>query len=616
MDLTLARDSRSASGLGADTIPHAFFGMAAEKRNSLVFRKRCSRELVEFTWSEVQARVLHLAVALVRRDLAPGDRVGVIADNGPDWAVADLAIQSAGGVVVPLYSTSSREQIAHILADAGVAFCFAGSPRYLERVLACREDLDPGPDIALLADAATKAPPAASGVYSSSAFLGETPSSRELRDLEARWQALTPDDLSSIIFTSGTTGLPKGVCLSHGNILTNIEGGLRLYQISPDDLMLSILPMSHSFERTMGFYAPLICGAPIHFARSAGTLAKDMLEARPTVAMVVPRFLEKVRQKIEVAFAERQGLSGRISRLALDLRLSATRSRIEGRELSTLRRWAASLALGVIGKKVRERLGGQVRLLIAGGAALSQEVWIFFEAIGIHVLEGYGLTECAPVISCNPPGAVKPGSVGTPLDNLEIKIADDGEILVKGPCVMQGYHNKPDDTALVINREGFLHTGDVGHLDSDGYLYITDRKKDIIVNKAGKNISPQFVENKLTSSPLIDFACVLGDGENYLTAILSPDLESLKSHVKRDGALSMGNDLDLTEPEIVGLFQGAIDRVNASLAPYERVFRFHVVPRPFSIDGGEITSTLKVRRRFIQQKYAGTIALLFKSKAR
>jgi long-chain acyl-CoA synthetase len=257
-------------------------------------------------------------------------------------------------------------------------------------------------------------------------------------------------------------------------------------------------------------------------------------------------------------------------------------------------------------------MGGRTRLLFSGGAALSHEVWAFFQAIGIRIVEGYGLTENAPVIACNPPQRVKPGSVGRPLKNLEVRIAEDGEILTRGPSVMKGYHNNPEATAESIDSDGYLHTGDIGHLDRDGYLFITDRKKDIIVSASGKNIAPQNVENTLCLSPLIEYACVFGEGKNYLAALLSPDMEAIRDRALRQGITAQSDRELIAHPSVAEFFQAEVERANSSLAPYERVFRFHVVTEPFSTEGGEITTTFKVRRRFLAEgKYRDTIEGLF-----
>ena len=593
----------------AGSLPQTFRERAEGNGETVLFRKRLSKKLLSVTWAEAINGVDRFGVALIRDGFDFGDRAAVMADNGPDWAIADFAIQAAGGIVVPVYCTSSKEQIEHVLRDSGASCFFVGSKRHLSRVLPILEQLPDPPRVVLL----DGTPGDDTAALDKAVFLGDSPTAREREVLKKRTAALSTDDTSALIYTSGTTGPPKGVLLTQGNILSNLRAGSALFSLGEGDVFLSLLPLSHSFERTWGFYFPVLSGAVVHFAQSAGTLSRDLIEARPTVAMVVPRFLEKIRQKIQAGLEALPGLKGAIARRALDLRIAAARHRVAGRRPPLLVTGGAALSGPLIGNRFREKLGGRTRILVSGGAALSPEVWAFFSAIGIRVVEGYGLTETSPVISCNPPYHEKPGSVGIPLDSLDVKTAPDGEILARGPSIMKGYYNNPEATAEIIDEEGYLHTGDVGHFDDEGYLFITDRKKDIIVSAAGKNIAPQNVESTLCLSPLIDFACVLGEGENFLVAILSPDVDALRERAREEGIAAEDRVSLIAHPAVQAMFQAALDEANARLAAYERIFRFHVVTTPFSTDGGEITSTLKVRRRFITGgEYADTIEKLFR----
>ncbi len=593
-------------GTNEASLPRAFARKASEMKGRPLFRRRFSGKIVTSTWDEVRGRITGLAAALIRRGFSPGSRAAVMADNGPDWAVVDFAVQSAGGIVVPIYTTSSGDQIRHILEDSASICFFVGSKHHLACVLPVVNSLEKKPTTILL-DGTPE--PGAEAVVD---YLGDPPTDSEKKEVENRIASLSRDDTSAVIYTSGTTGPPKGVILTHGNILSNIEGAWDIFSVSEEDVLLSVLPMSHSFERTTGYYGPLLAGAVIHFARSPGTFAKDILEARPTIVMLVPRFLEKMRQKIIDSVARAPGLSGIAARAALRAGLAEARLVADGKSPSFLLGLASSLSRKIVGGRFRKKLGGRVKTIFSGGAALSREVWAFFRAAGISVTEGYGLTESSPVISCNPPHAVKPGSVGKPISGHEVRIAGDGEILFRGPSVMKGYYNLPEETDAVIDAEGFLHTGDVGFLDEEGYLFITDRKKDIIVSASGKNISPQNVENRLCLSPLIEFACVFGEGENFLVALLSPDLEALSERAGRDGIDVSGGAGALEHPAVKEIFRAEVDSANAELAAYERIFRFHLAHPPFSTEGGEITTTLKVRRKIVAEKYAAEIKGLFR----
>jgi len=595
------------------SIPEAFFARAAEGvdkaedgEGRILFFARARREPTPMTWDEAALRVRRMAAALIARKMAPGARVALMADNGPLWAMADLAIQAAGGVVVPVYCTSSEATIEHIVTDSEAALFLAGTRRYAERVAPLLDRAGTITSVCLEGDAA--GPP---GAIDLETFLGPLPDESALMAIDESVAALDRDRIATMIYTSGTTGPPKGVRLSHGNLLANVEASLRICPLTDDDHLLSILPLSHSYERTAGFLAPLLAGATIHFAQSAATLARDIVDARPTMVLVVPRLLEKMRHKIVSSISGLDGIKGRLARRALALRLDAARALAAGRRPGLLARLGAPIALGLIGPSIQARLGGRLRRFFAGGAALSGEVWAFYHAIGVTVIQGYGLTETSPVISCNPLDAIKPGSVGKTLDNLEVTIAGDGEILVRGPSVMAGYHNLPEATAEAIDGEGFFHTGDVGHLDDEGYLFITDRKKDIIVSAAGKNIAPQNVENALCEGAYIEYACVFGEGENVLAAIVSPDVEAVTEFAEREGIDAGDPEALIAHPDVAALFQRAVDEANESLAAYERVARHHLVEVPFSIEGGEITISLKVRRRFVAEKYAGLIETLF-----
>lgn len=583
----------------SDSIPAAFFQNAAAMGEAVLFRKRRGKTVETFTWKEIESRIRHLGASLIRHGLEPGDCVALMADNGPLWVVADLAVQTAGGVLVPVYSTSTGEQIRHIVNDCSARFFLAGTGKFLSR--AGLDDLPDGsrPAAVLLEGQVSGEP----GAEALDTFLGDPPAAEEIDSLGRRTGSLARDDICSIIYTSGTSGPPKGVMLSHGNILEDIKGCRLYFDIDGNDVFLSLLPMSHSFERTAGYYAAVLSRGSIHFARSTATFAKDIVEASPTKAMVVPRLLEKLRQKIVAGIESAPGPAGALGRAALGIRLRLAKKVIEGRKPSLLLRGAASLAGRLIVPPVRKKFGGRLELLLSGGAPLSTEVWALFHALGIKVMEGYGLTESSPVIACPSPDRIRPGSVGKPIPTVEVKIAQDGEILARGPCIMKGYHGLPEATSEAIDREGYLHTGDIGHIDSDGFLFITDRKKDIIVSASGKNIAPQNVECTLCLDPLVEFACVFGDKEKFLVAVLSPDLEAMAEQ---------DLDRDAGNAATTARFQQAVDRANETLAPYERVFRFHVAATPFTEEGGEITTSHKVKRRVVLERYAAEIEKMFR----
>lgn len=595
------------------SLPALFMHRAEERGGAVLFRKRHNDELVTITWEQALDKMRRIAAGLVRWGLKPGDRVATMAENGPELSLCDLAIQTAGGVVVPIYTTSTAEQIRYILAHSECSFIFFGKPSFQPRIENALSSMEAPPAQILMEDIDE---PLAASVQALNALLEEPPTREELGEVEKRMAALERGDLSVIIYTSGTTGPPKGVMLTQGNILANVEAALLTLPLNQEDVFLSFLPMSHSFERSMGHYAVLAAGAQIHYARSLGTVPKDFLEAAPTVAMVVPRFLEKIHQRVRYALKEKSLPVKLLLHAVLSLGLKKARRERAGEPVPILLQWITRAAERTVLKKLQDRLGGRLRFLVSGGAALSVELWDFFTAAGIRVLQGYGLTETSPVVSVNPLQKNKPESVGPPIENMSVRCAPDGEIEVSGPSLMKGYWKQPEATAAMFTGDGWLKTGDVGKIDEEGYIYITDRKKDIIVSSSGKNIAPQNIENTLCMDGLVEYACILGDGQRYLGALISPNLEVLAVRLESQGIDVRDPALLAEDPRVVNLYQGIIDRVNRHLPPHERILRFRLVKRPFSQEGGEITPTLKVRRKQIQTLYGDEIDSLFQGKER
>jgi long-chain acyl-CoA synthetase len=423
-----------------------------------------------------------------------------------------------------------------------------------------------------------------------------------------------PDDLATIIYTSGTTGEPKGAMLTHGNIASNVAAGLRVFDLSPTDTQLSFLPLCHIFERMAGLYAMLGGGVTIAYARGLETVAEDAQELRPTILTGVPRFFEKVYARVmENAFAL-PPLRKVIFHWGLRTGREVARLRFARRRPGPWLAFRARIADRLVGHKIRERVGGRLRFCISGGAPLPPKVMEFFFAVGIPVLEGYGLTETSPVICVNTLGREKPGSVGPPIPGVEVKIGDEGEILTRGPHVMKGYFGNDEATRAAI-RDGWFHTGDVGHLDADGYLVITDRLKDLLVTAGGKKVAPQPLEGRLKTSRWIAEAVLLGDHRPYVVALLVPNFVNLETYAKNHGWTFSGKDDLVRLPQALAMYQAEVDALNAGLAPFETVKRFALLTRDLSQEAGELTPTLKVRRRVIQQKFADLIESLYAAEA-
>jgi long-chain acyl-CoA synthetase len=418
--------------------------------------------------------------------------------------------------------------------------------------------------------------------------------------------ATRPNDLATIIYTSGTTGEPKGAMLTHDNIASNVLACLEVVELKPTDSCLSFLPLCHIFERMAGLYAMLAAGCTIAYARSVDTVAVDAQEVRPTILCGVPRFFEKVYARVMENAGQQPALRRAIFHWGLGVGQQMARLRFQGKTAGLGLGFVATIADRLVGHKVRERVGGRIRYCISGGAPLGPKILEFFFAIGIPILEGYGLTETSPVICLTQPGRERPGAVGPPIPGTEIRFGPEGELLVKGPGVMQGYFRNDEATRAAL-RDGWFHTGDVGHLDDEGFLRITDRLKDLLVTAGGKKVAPQPLEAKLKTSRWVSEAVMLGDQRPYCVALLVPNFANLEAEAKAKGWPAGSRRELLASPGVRSLYQGVIDELNAGLAPFETIKRFELLDRDLSAEAGELTPTLKVRRKIVSQTFAGLI---------
>jgi long-chain acyl-CoA synthetase len=545
-----------------------------------------------WTWQRVAAEAWTLARALNARGVGAGDRVLLVAENRPEWAIADLAIMAAGGITVPAYTTNTTETHAYLLNHSEAVAAVVSTNRLARPLLPA---LAQAPAIKLvivmepLSGAEQLAAPVLS--WAEALALGEqTP---------AAPATLGRDHLACFIYTSGTGGNPKGVMLTHGNIISNVAGAqavLETLRLGDDEVFLSFLPLSHAYEHTGGQFLPMAVGAQIYYADGLEALASNFLEVRPTIVACVPRLYEVMRQRILRTTARQQGLKAKLFARALEL---GSKAYEHPEAMSMAERLFDRLLDKLVRDVVRGRFGGRIKALISGGAPLNYDVGLFFTALGVPLYQGYGLTECSPVISVNSPGQVKLHTVGRPLPTMEVRIAEDGEILARGPSVMRGYWRDETGTRQVL-RDGWLHTGDVGVIDADGFLQITDRKKDIIVNSGGDNVAPQRVEGVITLQPEIAQAIVYGDGRPHLVALVVPDTEFAKTFARQHklkpdlGELARHKDFERAIGE-------AVARANQHLSVIERVRHFRLMPEPFTIEKGTMTPTLKLRRQLIYQ---------------
>ncbi len=561
-----------------------------------------------WTWTQVDRKVRSLSAALIDLGIQPGDRIALLSENRPEWVWTDLAILMTGAVNVPIYPTLTAKQIAYILNDCQAKVAFASSAAQLAKL---KEAATEVPSLEVLIHFDSKDSAAFDGARSLDELLalGEDRLSAHEAEFNKRRDAIRPDTLCSIIYTSGTTGNPKGVMLTHRNFSTNASTVADLVDIQTEDSCLSFLPLSHVLER-VAYYVFLFRGAHINYAESIDTVAQNLNEVRPSFIVSVPRLFEKIRARVFDTMAESGGVKKALFEWGLRVGGEYFAAKTEGKEPGPMLTLEYKLADRLVFSKVRARTGGRLKYCISGGAPLSKEVGLFFQIIGITILEGYGLTESSPVIACNRATANRIGTVGMPIPQVEVKIAEDGEILARGPNIMLGYYNNPTATQEAIDADGWLHTGDIGVLDAAGFLAITDRKKEILVMSNGKNVAPAPIENALITSSFIAQAVLVGDNRNFISALIAPNFESLGRWAKENGVHGNPSDL-IADAKVKGLFRKEIDRVTADFARYEQIKEFVLLREELSQDKDELTPTLKYKRRVILANYAKEIDGLY-----
>jgi long-chain acyl-CoA synthetase len=584
-----------------------FFTRAWEKGEKPFLWRKQGGAWTSISWAEAARRVAALAAGLKALGLRTGDRVMLVSENRPEWCLADLGIMAAGCVTVPTYTTNTERDHLHILENSGAAAVIVSTEKLARTLLpAVLRSNDARHVISM---EPLKAPQGGDVSF----HLWETLLATEatVGAAEGAAASMERDDLACIIYTSGTGGAPRGVRQHHGAILKNVEGCIDIiandFTWEEEEVFLSFLPLSHAYEHSGGQFLPIGLGGQIYYAESLEKLAANIEESRPTIMVVVPRLFEVLRQRITKNIEKQGGLAPQLLRRAL-----ALGEKEMGSGLSLIDR-PMNLAIDKLFRpKIQKRFGGRMKALVSGGAPLNPSVGIFFHSIGLTVLQGYGQTEAGPVISCNRPSVgIAMHTVGRPLKDVEVKIAEDGEILCRGELVMHGYWQNEAETQRVL-KDGWLHTGDIGHLDEKGRIVITDRKKDLIVNDKGDNVSPQKVEGMLTLQPEILQAMVYGDRRPYLVGLIVPDPEwtaewAIANSYKCDFAALSDN------PMYKAALMAAVDRVNKDLSVIEKVRRIVVAPQPFAIENEQLTPSLKIRRHVIKQVYGAQLDALYKS---
>jgi len=583
------------------SLPAMFFANTAEIGDRGFLWERCDGAWKPVSGAQARSDAAALSNALKSLGVVKGDRIALISENRPEWLIGDIGIMAAGAISVPAYVTNQVSDHLHILGDSGAKGAIVSGPALARNLLPAAREA--GLDF-IITMAPLDGDMGGPAIHLWSDLLGAqdgtAPATPDL-------SAISRTDTACLIYTSGTGGTPKGVMLSHGAILSNCKGAYHLllgFGLD-DEVFLSFLPLSHSYEHTAGLMFPLSINAEIYYAESIDKLAANMEEVKPTIMTAVPRLYETMYGKIIRGVQQKGGLSEKLFMKAV----ATGRKKYEGTRLSLGESLIDPVLTKLVRKKVAGRFGGRLKAMVSGGAPLNYEVGVFFKALDVELLQGYGGTESAPIISCNPPANNKMRTVGPPFVDIDLKIADDGEILVRGELVMQGYWNNPEATAEAIS-DGWLHTGDIGELDEHGHLKITDRKKDIIVNSGGDNIAPQRIEGFLELQPEIAQSMVYGDRKPNIVALIVPQQEFASDWAKANGKkpdmAALVEDADFRKA-----ISAAIDRVNTDMSVIERIRKFILTAEPFTTDNGMMTPSMKIRRHVIRENFGDALEALY-----
>ena len=591
-----------------------FFKRAEELAARPRYRYRVADSWREVTWQTTAERVRAIAAGLIDLGVGPGDRVALLANTRPEWMEIDFAILACGALTVPIYQSNLPAECGYILANSESSVVFVENPKQrakIEELTRRGFELDGVRQTVSVRSVITiEGDPEAGESLATFVKRGRDALGRMLAEIDGRVADLERDQLATIVYTSGTTGPPKGVLQTHGNHLATVESLLKLGIAREGDVDFFFLPLAHSFARLIEYYG-VAAGTITAFARSIDTLAEDLASSRPHLVPAVPRIYEKLYGRMQGARASGGALRRALFDWAVGVGRARTAYQQAGRPLPTLLAWQDALAHRLVFSRIHQLLGGNIRYMTSGGAPLSREIAEFFHAVGLPVLEGYGLTETTPSLTVNRPERFKLGTVGLPLDCCELRIAPDGEILARGANVALGYHRRPEATAESWDREGWFHTGDIGEFDADGFLRITDRKKDLIKTSGGKYVAPQKIENLLKLQPHVSQAVVIGDNRKYCTALITLDQEEAGRWASAQGLRLASPEEMAAHPRVRELIEAEVAAVNRELASYESIKYFRILPRDLSTESGELTPSLKVKRKVMAERYRQQIEEMY-----
>ncbi|MDY6880823.1 MAG: AMP-binding protein [Thermodesulfobacteriota bacterium] len=598
-----------------ETVPRLFRETVQKYGDRVAMRKKEYGLWKDISWNQYYDQARRIGVGLIALGLERGDRVSIIGDNCPEWVTIDMGVQCAGGVVVGVYSTNAWPQVEYVIENSQSKFFFVENEEQLDKWLEFKDNV-PFLNRIIVWDleGLRHFDDPMVMTYDDLLEMGGKEADQNPGLFEERIDQVKPEDLSLLIYTSGTTGPPKGAMLTQKNV-TWMGGAITANNpMNDDDEVLSFLPLCHVFEQLFSVFGHITHGYTVNFIESPDTVTDNMVEVSPTVGYAVPRIWEKYLSAVHIRMSDATLFKKLVFKTALGIGKKRATLRMDFKKVPLYIEAFYQLAYLAVFRKLKERLGfDRLRMAYSGAAPISPEVLHFFQSIGVNLIEGYGQTEGTGVTCTSRIGKVKFGTVGPPLDGLEVKIADDGEILVKGPCVFKGYYNNPEATAETL-REGWLYSGDVGMIDDDGYLKITDRKKDIIVTAGGKNITPQYIENKLKFSTYINDAVVIGDKRKFLSSLIMIDEDNVVKYAQ-DNKIQFSTYRDLTQsPEIEKLIQGEVDKVNETLARVEQIKKFTILPKKLYEEDGEVTPTMKVKRKYVNEAFKDLIEGMYRTR--
>jgi long-chain acyl-CoA synthetase len=575
------------------------------EKPAFLYKKEGKYEALNYR--EVGEKITDLTHGLVSLGLKPADRLAILSYNRPEWPICDFAIFSLRGVSVPIYHTLPPAQVRYILNDSEARVVFVENELQLNKIREVRKDCPELKFIILLSGSSNEQVIPWNQILQAGAAHRQKHPDFYQNNLES----IDPKETCSIVYTSGTTGNPKGVMLHHHGFVLDLINSEAVFGLYPEDVFLSFLPLSHLYERLGGHWCPLYRGATIGYAEDITTVIDDIQQVRPTVMVSVPRLYEKISNAVTEQVESGSALKRKIFHWALKTGRRYQQKKRENRMTFGIS-LKNKLADRLVFSKVKQKLGGNFRFPISGGAPLSTETLKFFEAMGLQIIEGYGMTETHLIITLTPPGSTKYGSCGKPIPGVEVKIDADGEILVRGETIMAGYYKQPEQTKEMIDQDGWLHTGDIGYLDQDDYLYITDRKKNIIITAGGKNVAPAPIENTLKLSRFIEDVCVIGDRRKFISAIIIPNYENLKKWAQ-ENSLNFSDQYELVQSLAVSqMMSQEIERVQAETARFEKIKKFILLPEPLTIEQGELTPSLKIKRTVLEERLKKEIDDLYR----